>query len=338
MPVVSIVLPCYNVEDTLQETLNSLKLQTLTDYELIAINDGSTDATLSILESWAVNEKRLRIINLPHSGVITAANVGIKECHSKYMARIDADDIAHPQRMALQAAFLDDNPDVGVVGSLVEIFSKNGVREGYRLYAEWLNSLITNRDIRREMFVESPLANPSVMVRMECLNKVGGYQDHGWPEDYDLWLRMYLAGVVFAKIPKILLQWRDHKGRITCTDSRYSVKNFLRAKAHYLARGPLLGRDAVIVWGAGMMGRRLGKNLQRQNVPLVLYIDIDPMKIGREKLGCPIVSPEDLPTWWERYDNPAILAAVGARNARGLIRQRLNADGFVEGQDWWATA
>lgn len=338
IPLVSVILPCYNAEETLEETLISFEHQTFNHFELIAINDGSEDSTLSILQSWAKREKRLRIINQIHSGVIAAANNGIADSRSEYVARMDADDIAHPQRLELQAAYLNEHPEVAVVSSLVEVFAEKGVREGYRLYVKWLNSLITNEEIRREMFVESPLANPSVMVRRSWFKQIGGYEDHGWPEDYDLWLRMYLADAVFAKIPKTLLKWRDHPIRITRTDARYSVANFLRAKAYYLARGPLRRKDAIIIWGAGMMGRRLGKHLQHEEVPLALYVDIDPKKIGRERRGCPIIAPNDLPNWWERYKNPAILAAVGARKARGLIRKRLNGYGYIEGKDWWASA
>jgi hypothetical protein len=87
-----------------------------------------------------------------------------------------------------------------------------------------------------------------------------------------------------------------------------------------------------------MMGRRLGKQLERQNVPLACFVDIDPKKIGRTRRGLPIIAPDELLDWWGRYENPAILAAVGARGARGLIRARLNRMGFVEGQDWWGAA
>jgi NADH/NAD ratio-sensing transcriptional regulator Rex len=121
-------------------------------------------------------------------------------------------------------------------------------------------------------------------------------------------------------------------------DSRYSLENFLRAKAYYLTRGPLAGRDAVIVWGAGMVGRRLGKHLLRQGAPLTAYIDIDPRKIGRTRRGLPILSPEALPELWRRSSSPVVLAAVGARGARQLIRQRLTAVGLREGQDWWGVA
>ena len=84
------------------------------------------------------------------------------------------------------------------------------------------------------------------------------------------------------------------------------------------------------------MGRRLGKQLQKLDLPLVVFLDIDPHKIGRQKRGVPVVAFQDLPLWWERYKNPAILVAVGARRARGLIRERLVEFGFVEGRDWWA--
>ena len=157
-------------------------------------------------------------------------------------------------------------------------------------------------------------------------------------QDYDLWLRMYLAGGRFAKLPQVLLDWREHPERLTRADCRYSVENFLRAKAYYLARGPLKDRDAVIIWGAGMMGRRLGKQLQRQNLPLVAFVDIDPKKIGRTRRRQPVISPEELLDWWGQFERPALLAAVGARGARDLIRQRLVKLGLVEGRDWWGAA
>jgi hypothetical protein len=87
-----------------------------------------------------------------------------------------------------------------------------------------------------------------------------------------------------------------------------------------------------------MAGRRLGKHLIRQGVPLVAFVDIDPRKIGRTRRGLPVIPPEDLPAWWQRYTRPALLAAVGARGARALIRQRLQALGLREGQDWWGAA
>jgi hypothetical protein len=212
------------------------------------------------------------------------------------------------------------------------------VRRGFQIYLEWLNALVSNEAIRREIFIESPFPHPSVAFRRDWVNREGGYQEHGWPEDYDLWLRLYLSGAQFAKIPRVLLDWREHSQRLTRTDSRYSVENFLRAKAYYLARGPLMGRDAVVIWGAGMVGRRLSKHLLRQGCPLVAFIDINPHKVGRTQRDRPIVAPQDLPALWQHYTKPALLAAVSARGAREIIRSRLDEIGLVEGQDWWGVA
>jgi glycosyltransferase involved in cell wall biosynthesis len=338
MPAVSVLLPCYNAAETIDETMASLLRQSLVNFEIIAINDGSADATLEKLRAWAAVDSRIRVLSPPHGGVIAVSNTGLAACTAPYIARMDADDRASPERLAQQAAYLDAHPDVAAVSSLVKAFPEEDVRGGYRVYIQWLNSLVTNEDIRREMFVESPLANPSIMMRSQWFEKMGGYHDYGWPEDYDLLLRMYLAGAKFAKVPQVLLEWRDHPARITRTDSRYSVENFLRAKAHYLAHGPLKDRDAIIVWGAGMMGRRLSKQLQKNDLPLALFVDIDPKKIGRTRRGKPIIAPDDLLEWWERYENPALLAAVGARGARELIRERLVKMGLLEGQDWWGAA
>ncbi|MBT3336975.1 MAG: glycosyltransferase [Anaerolineae bacterium] len=337
-PQTSVILPCYNAAKTLEETLQSLAAQTLSDFEVIAVDDDSTDHTGLILGDWARKDPRFKVISQPHSGVISASNAGMLASVAPTIARMDADDRAHPQRLEKQVAFLEANPDYALISSLVKAFPESDVGEGFQVYIRWLNSLVTDDEIKREIFVESPLPNPSVMFRREWLLKMGGYEERGFPEDYDLYLRMYLAGAKFAKIPEVLHEWREHPERITHTDSRYSLENFLRAKAYYLALGPLKGRDAVIIWGSGMMGRRLAKQLERQDVPLVAFVDIDPKKIGRTRRGKPIIAPDALAECWGQYQNPALLASVGSRGARKLIRERLNNFGYEEGKDWWAAA
>jgi glycosyltransferase involved in cell wall biosynthesis len=331
-------MPCYNVEATIDEALCSLFQQTLQNFEVIAINDGSTDNTGELLKTWNERDQRLRVITQDHGGIILALNKGLIHCRAPYIARMDADDIAYPERLRKQVAYLDAEPNTAVVSSLVEGFPEGQVREGFRIYIDWLNSLVSDDEIRREIFVESPMVHPSVIFRREWIDRVGGYQERGWPEDYDLWLRMYLKRAQFAKVPEVLLKWREDPERLTRTDSRYSLENFLRAKAYYLARGPLVGCDAVILWGAGMVGRRISKHLLRQDCPLVCFVDIDPKKIGRTRRSLPIVSPDELPEWLVRYDNPRVLAGVGARGARGIIREQLNRLELREGEEWWGVA
>lgn len=338
VPRVSVLMPCYNVASTLDEAMESLLAQTLAEFEIVAVDDGSEDGTLNRLEAWALQDQRVRVLARAHAGIIPALNEGLDICRAVYVARMDADDRAHPTRLERQVQFLDDHPEVSVLSSLVEGFPASDVREGFRIYIDWLNNLITHADITREIFVESPLAHPSVTFRKRWVEDLGGYKEFGWPEDYDLWLRLYLEGARFAKIPEILLYWREYPHRLTRSDSRYAVKHFLRAKAHYLMRGPLADRDAVIIWGAGQMGRRLSKHLLRVNAPIVAFIDVDPKKIGRTRKGRPIFSPEGLKREWSQYRAPVVLAAVRSRGARALIREQLARMGLREAIDWWAVA
>lgn len=334
MPQVSVLLPCYNATATLLEALESVFCQTFTDFEIVAVDDGSTDDTACILDACTQRDRRLKVLRQRHSGIISALNFGLQACQAPYIARMDADDRCHPERLELQVRFLNEHPEIALVGCLVQGFPPQQVREGFKIYMEWQNSLTTDDEIRRQIFIESPFAHPSVVLRREWVERVGSYQERGWPEDYDLWLRIYLAGGRFAKVPRVLLDWRECPERLTRTDSRYSLENFLRLKAYYLAKGLLKDRDAVFIWGAGMMGRRLGRQLERLAVPLTAFIDVDPEKIGRTRRGRPILAPEDLPKWWSRYTSPILLAAVGARGARPLIRDRLLSLGFEEGSTW----
>lgn len=331
-------MPCRNAGATVDAAIESVLKGSFRDLELIAVDNGSDDDTPERLAVWRRRDSRLRLIRQPSEGIIPTLNAGLAASQAPLVARMDADDISLPQRLSKQVARMEADPELAVVGSLVRAFPDANVREGFRIYIEWLNSLVSHADITRQMFVESPLAHPSVLLRRAWVDRVGGYQERGWPEDYDLWLRMHEAGAVFAKVPEVLLLWREHPGRATRTDRRYAVENFLRAKAHYLARGPLANRDGVIIWGAGQMGKRLSKHLLREGVELSVFIDVDPKKIGRSRRGRPIVAVGELDDWLGRYQRPVVLAAVGSRGARALIRQQLVERGLVEGRDWWAVA
>jgi glycosyltransferase involved in cell wall biosynthesis len=331
-------MPCYNVADTLDEAIRSLLQQTFYEIEIIAIDDGSTDTTFDALKEWSNQDQRLRILERPHEGIIPALNAGLAACRTRFIVRMDGDDIAHPDRIAQQVSFLESHPDIAVVSCLVEGYPSDAVGKGFQMYLNWLNSLVTPEAIAREIYIESPVVHPSVVIRKNWIDRVGGYQEHGWPEDYDLWLRLNLEGAKFAKVPRLLLSWREHPHRLTRTDRRYSVENFLRAKAHYLCRGLLQTRDAVILWGAGQMGRRLSKHLLKEGAPMRAFIDIDPKKIGRKRRGLPIHAPTSLPKIWAQSKHPVLLAAVGSRGARMLIREHLTSIGLKEGMDWCAVA
>lgn len=338
LPRVSVLMPLYNAENTLDEALESVLSQSLQDIEVVAVDDGSQDASADILRDWARRDARVRPVFAEHAGIVEAPNRGLHLCRGGLVARMDADDRMHRDRLQKQVEHFQSNPSLSVVSCLVETFAEGGVGEGMRIYQDWLNGLVSHEDITREIFIESPVANPTAMMRRSELVALGGYLEYGWPEDYDLWLRYHMAGKLFAKVPEVLFYWREHAQRVTHTQPRYSVERFLRAKAHYLIRGPLQGRDGLLVWGAGKTGRRLAKHLQRGGAYPDAFIDITPNKIGGTLRGAPVIGPDEVVEWWQRFSRPVLLAAVASRGARTLIRAQLEEWGMREGVDYWCAA
>jgi len=335
-PLVSVLLPVRDPGPYLEECIASLGRQTLSNFEVVAVDDGSTDGSAETLDAWAESDPRVRVVHREQEGLVATLNAGLELCRAPFVARMDADDISHPRRFELQIGEMEDLPWVGVVSCLVRHFPWKGVGEGYRVYEDWLNSLSTPEAIGRERFVESPVAHPSAMVRREVYQSVGGYLDTEWAEDFDLWLRLLEARVCFSKVERYLYFWREHAERLTRVDSRYSVENFLRCKAKYLLSGPLAECERVVVWGAGQTGRRLSKHLLRDGAPIEAFVDIDPGKIGSTLRKKPIIDPDELSALIGR--GTVVLAAVGSRGARELIRGRLNAIGLREGREYWCVA
>ncbi len=326
-PLVSVLMPVRDGGAHLREAVDSILGQTLDDLELVLVDDGSRDAAVAALV--AHHDPRLRLFVNPGQGIVSALNFAAFNARGTYLARMDADDIALPERLERQVALLECEPGIGIVGAEVEIFAEQGVGEGYRLYQEWINGLRTPEAIGREMFVESPIPHPTAMLTRRLFRALGGYRDVPWAEDYDLWLRAHLQGVGMAKPDGVLLQWRDRAGRLSRADDRYAVERFLDAKAHYLARSRLRNRAAVI-WGAAPTGACLFDALEREGVKTTAFIDIDPRKIGGRKRGLPV-----LPAEAAAEVAPAlIVGAVGSRGARAQIRAELDGHGMVEGEDY----
>jgi glycosyltransferase involved in cell wall biosynthesis len=335
-PLVSVLLPVRDAGPYLKDCIASMARQTLEEYEVIAVDDGSTDGSAKVLDDWAVQDDRVKVVHRPESGLVETLNAGLELCRAPFVARMDADDISHPRRFELQVAEFEELPWVGVVSSLVRHFPWSGVGEGYRVYERWLNSLLTPEQISRERFVESPVPHPSAMLRREVFENAGGYRNENWAEDFDLWLRLFEAGVTFTKVEKYLYFWREHPERLTRVDSRYSVENFLRCKAKYLLSGPLANRRRVVIWGAGQTGRRISKHLLRDGAPIEAFVDIDPEKVGSTLRDKPVVELDELRAMMG--PDMVVLAAVGSRGARALIREQLSNIGLREGVNFWCVA
>jgi glycosyltransferase involved in cell wall biosynthesis len=177
--VISILMPFRNAEATLAETLASIAAQSLSEWELVAVDDGSEDRSAEMVRAFAAREGRTVLVEPGRVGLVAALNLGLERCAFPLVARMDADDVMHPERLADQRAWLEDRPDHSVAGSLVELFSDEPVTEGSLEYIRWQNGCRTSVDIANERYVESPLAHPSVMFRREAVPRCGRISRRG---------------------------------------------------------------------------------------------------------------------------------------------------------------
>lgn len=328
-PAVSILMPVRNEARYLSQAIASIRRQTMENWELVAVDDGSTDATAGILDDAAAGDSRIRALRNPERGLVPALNHGLGACRAPLVARMDGDDISHPCRLANQLRLMEDSPDVDLVASSFRHFPRHGLKAGMLAYEEWQNALLSHELVTADLFVESPFVHPSVMYRRETVLAVGGYRDMGWPEDYDLWLRLAAAGARFARIDAPLFFWRDRPERATRTMAEYSLEAFRACKACHLKEGFLRGCDRVILAGAGKEGRAWRRTLDAAGIAVEHWIDVDPRKKGRTLHGAVVLSPEEVTP-----GSAKMLVTVGTRGARNGIRGWARGAGFVEGKDF----
>ena len=334
-PAVSVLLPVRDAERTLAESLQSLRAQSLTDHEVVAVDDGSRDGSRALLESFARADPRVRVTVSPGGGLVGALNFAAALARAPLLARMDADDVAAPRRLELQRARLAQEPALGILGCRVRLLPAPGLpHAGMDAYVAWLNELLDHEQIVRDMLVESPLAHPSVVLRREVFLALGGYRDTGGPEDYDLWLRAHAASVRFAKCPEVLLSWRDGRTRLSRQDARYAPARFHEAKLGALQRGPLREGRAIVVWGAGPIGKGWARSLLAAGHAVRAFVDVSPRRLGQRIHGVPVVPVEAA----AQHRGALHIAAVGQPGARARIREVANALGLRDGRDLVAVA
>jgi glycosyltransferase involved in cell wall biosynthesis len=329
-PAVSILLPARNEERFLPAALDSIFRQTFPDWELVAVDDGSDDATPAILADAATRDPRVRVLRPSRRGLVTALNAGLEACRAPLVARMDGDDICHPRRLELQASFLSNNPSVGLLACDFRSFPRASLGSGMVAYESWQNALSNHDDILRDLYVESPFVHPSVLFRRKEVLAVGGYHERGWAEDYDLWLRMAAAGTRFARLSRTLFFWRERPERATRTLPEYTAAAFRACKAHHLKRCFLNGVEEVLLAGAGLEGRAWSRALQAEGIRVAGWVDVDPRKIGRSLHGAPVVGAREVTAG----NGVKMLVTVGTRGAREQIRRWADGAGFAEGVDY----
>ena len=332
--LVSVLLPIRNGGPWLDEAIESILTQTLGALELIAVDDGSTDDTPERLARWSTLDARVRPIHQEPAGIVTALERGRAVARGRYLARMDADDVAEPERLERQLALMEAEPELAGCGCGVRYFPDEDVRHGARRYERWLNAAVTPEEIEASLFVECPLAHPTFFLRAEAVEEVGGYRERGWPEDYDLILRMWRSGARFGKVPDVLHHWREGVDRLSRTHASYAPAAFLDCKVHHLAATLLPETRDAVIWGAGPVGKALSRALVQRGRNVAAFVELDPRKIGQEIHGAPVLDTDSA----LRLRGPLHLPAVGQEGARTRITALLTDAGMLLLDDFVAMA
>jgi glycosyltransferase involved in cell wall biosynthesis len=332
-PLVSILLPARDAESTLPACLRSIERQTLVDFECVIVDDGSRDATLRLARGAERRDARFTVLSTGRLGLVAALNAGLERCRGCYVARMDADDLMHKQRLGAQVRALQAAPELSGVGCHVRVFPRSHLDTGLRDYERWLLQVESARQVREEAFVECPLPHPTWVLRRNVLANLG-YRDRGWAEDYDLLLRLLAGGGEMGVVPRRLLAWRDASGRLWRTGESYRLDRFQACKAAFLAEGFLSRTDRYVLWGYGETGKALRRALLAHGKEPSHIVELHPGRLGERIHGAPVIPPERLPSL---PTGPIVVSVAGAC-ARGEIRTSLSRMGFRELVDFVCAA
>ena len=339
--LISILLPLHNAEKTLNRCIESILGQSCENFELIAVDDGSDDSSASILRGFAENDLRIKIFSFQQNrGIVAALNYGLEKCQGEWIARMDADDIMHPDRLGLQLSHFQDHPETDILGARVKIFREKGnLSPGQVKYQDWSNSLLTDQEIKTDIFAESPVMHPTFFLRKSFYKKMNGYHDSPWAEDYDFLLRAYLLNAIFSKLPQVLVEKGDSPLRLARTDIRCKRKAMFQAKAHFFAKKAssfLENKDNIIIAGSGSSGKMACSALALANVKTDAFVDNIPGGPDRTVVGLPAVTllPENAEFFFRERKNTFFLLCIGVPEGRVMMENLLEKYGFRVVKDY----
>lgn len=279
-PLISILTPFKNTEQYLTNCIESIINQSYTNWELLIVDDSSTDGSYNLVRSFAEKDPRIKLFKNTGSGIIDALRLGFNESSGDYITRMDSDDLMPKNKLEVLLNNLLKHGKQHVATGLVNYFSKDGISDGYSKYETWLNGLTKTGDNYSEIYKECVIPSPCWMIHREDFINCDGFNPNRYPEDYDLTFRFYKHSYKIIPCNKLLHYWRDYQTRTSRTHDNYAENTFLDIKMHYFLELDYDKNRPLVVWGAGWKGKTIAKTLLKKNIPFE-WICNNPQKIGK---------------------------------------------------------
>ena len=315
--LVSILMPARNAGAFIEECINSVLKQTYENWELIIVDDGSSDSTSEIAHRYQEFDSRIAVLNQPHKGIIQALRSALFHSKGKFITRIDADDIMPEYKIETLVTLLNKAGENHVATGFVEYFSSGQLGNGYKKYEKWLNRLTENSGNFSEVYRECCIASPCFMVFRKDLDRCGAFENDVYPEDYDLVFRFYKHGLKVVGSNRVLHRWRDHPQRNTRTSANYKDNTYIHLKIDFFLDIDYDQEKNLVIWGAGRKGKKVAMLLKQKALPFQWVCQTD-SKVGQTIYGVKLENAESFD-----FENCQVIVLVANESEQSAILEHL---------------
>lgn len=321
---VSILLPFKNAAQWIEETIGSIQNQSSENWELIAVDDFSTDESLEIVRAFAETDTRIRVYVNSINGIIPALQLGLSIASGEFITRMDADDLMPADRLELMVDKMRSLPKRSIVTGKVEYFSDKPVSQGYLSYQNWLNERVEKSDHFHHIYRECVVASPNWLARTEEVRECKVFSELQYPEDYDMTFRWMKNGFTIHGVNETTLLWREHPERTSRNSDVYDQDSFFKLKLNWFYELEIT--DSIAVLGAGTKGKIVADYFVNRQLDFNWY-DLNWKKYGAPIYGKPILNIEQL-------EGKKLLIAIYPKKKKPLL-DFLAEKGFEIGKNAW---
>ena len=327
---ISILLPVYNAEPFLTSCLESILNQSEKDWELIAVDDFSTDDSFEILTAFSQKDNRIQVFKNTAKGIIPALRLAFEKSTGNIITRMDADDMMPEDKLFLLKKILLENGKGYLSTGLVKYFSEDELGNGYQKYESWLNELSSANKNFEDIYKECVIPSPAWMCHRTDLIASGSFENKWYPEDYDLCFRFYEKKLKVVAVQKVIHLWRDHSSRTSRTDKNYALQHYFDLKLPYFLKLDYDANRPLVIWGAGKKGKQIVKMLLENNLFLT-WVSNNEKKNGKNIYGIIIQDFKKIKT----LNHPQIIITVAAPDGQTEILSFLEKNNFQKMKDYF---